>query len=367
MPGNIKTFDQIVNDIFARLTEAGITDFNPGSVARTLVEAFAYGLDEVWYALSQVPDKFLIDKATGEWLDRRAWEWGITRNPGAKAKGNVVVSRTTPAPFGQLIPAGTQFAYGELVYQSTQDVELAQGATEAIVPVEAMDVGKAYNLPSGTELKQVGVAISLIEAVRVGPEGIVGGVDPESDDELRERLLTRIRKPPTSGNVSHYLQWAFEVPGVGGAKVLPLWDGPGTVKVVLLGTDKQPAPPDVVEAVQAYIDPNPGQGEGMAPIGARVTVVAATPVPIDVSATVIPTGTKTLAEIQAAFERALTEYLQSIAFGADPTVRYVRIGSLLLDTDGVRDYVNLTVNGGTANVPIGIDEVAVKGTVVLNE
>lgn len=232
MPLNTKTFDQIVNEIFARLAAAGITDFNPGSVARTLVEAFAYGLDEVWYAISQVPDKFFIDKATGEWLDRRAWEWGLTRNPGTKAKGNVIVSRSTPAPFGQLIPKGTQFAYGDLVYQSTQDAELPQGATEAAVPVEAVAVGKAYNLPAGVELKQVGIAISLIETVRVGPEGVTGGVDPESDEELRQRILA-LRNQQGVGAVSDYEAWAMAIPGVKKARAISCPRGIGTVDLVI--------------------------------------------------------------------------------------------------------------------------------------
>jgi uncharacterized phage protein gp47/JayE len=180
-------------------------------------------------------------------------------------------------------------------------------------------------------------------------------------------LLAKVRNPGTSGNKADYVNWALEVPGVGGVQVIPLWNGPGTVKVVLLGTDKKPASADIVQAVQDYIAPDPAVGEGKAPIGASVTVVAATAVAINVSATVTLSGTKTLADVQAAFEKALDEYLASTAFASDPTVRYVRVGSLLLDTEGVQDYSNLLVNGGTANVVIGLDEVAVRGTVTLNE
>jgi uncharacterized phage protein gp47/JayE len=86
-----------------------------------------------------------------------------------------------------------------------------------------------------------------------------------------------------------------------------------------------------------------------------------------VSATLALTGTKTIQEIQASFEEDLVDYLKSIAFTSDPAVRYVRIGSLLLDTEGVQDYSNLLVNGGTANVAVSAGQVGVKGTVTLTE
>jgi len=59
------------------------------------------------------------------------------------------------------------------------------------------------------------------------------------------------------------------------------------------------------------------------------------------------------------------QYLSELAFSSDPAVRYVRIGSLLLDTPGVQDYANLQINGGSGNVTISQGQVAVIGTVTL--
>lgn len=349
MPLNTKTFDQIVNEIFARLTAAGITDFNPGSVARTLVEAFAYGLDEVWYAISQVPDKFFIDKATGEWLDRRAWEWGLTRNPGTKAKGNVIVSRSTPAPFGQLIPKGTQFAYGDLVYQSTQDAELPQGATEAAVPVEAVAVGKAYNLPAGVELKQVGIAISLIETVRVAPEGITGGVDPESDEELRQRIMATIKNPIRGGTKRDYETWA-QAAGAKVAKCIPAARGPGTVDVLVI---TQSGLPDeqFLQQVQAYI-------EERRPLGADVRVIAPQVLQVNITATVMIASGYSQYEVINNINSALAAYIASIPIGG--IIRPTAIGSTILGVQGVEDY---TLAAPTSNITLAPDQIAQLGQV----
>ena len=47
-------------------------------------------------------------------------------------------------------------------------------------------------------------------------------------------------------------------------------------------------------------------------------------------------------------------------------VRYARIGSLLVEQEGVIDYVDYTVNGGATNISVAQDQVAVTGTVILH-
>ena len=49
--------------------------------------------------------------------------------------------------------------------------------------------------------------------------------------------------------------------------------------------------------------------------------------------------------------------------GAEEPVRYNRILAMLLSCDGVVDCTSLTVNGGTANLPVSGEQVPVLGTV----
>lgn len=362
-----KDFAKILSDMMADLASKGtkLTDMNPGSVIRTLLEVAALKFDENHYLAEQIITLYFVLTTTGEYLDRRVAERGLARKLGTKATGTVTASRSTPAPFGQLIPKGTTIETEDHTVQvvTTTDATMAQGTTSVNIPVEAVSVGKAGNLQTGTVLKQVGVAVSLIETVTVAAPGLAGGTDTETDNDLRSRYLTVIRLPGTSGNKADYAKWALEVTGVGGVYVQPIWAGRGTVKLYLLGTDKTPASQAVVDAVQAYIDPAPELGEGKAPIGAIVTCVAAPAINIVITATVVLDGSKTLAEVKAAFETGVIDYLKEIAFSSDTTVRYSRIGSLILDTQGVTDYSVLQVNGGQANVTVPAGSVAVKGTV----
>jgi len=79
---------------------------------------------------------------------------------------------------------------------------------------------------------------------------MTGGTDTETDDELRARILERIRNPPMGGDAEDYVQWALAVPGVTRAWSYPQEQGMGTVTVRFMMDDLRaptgfPTPQDV--------------------------------------------------------------------------------------------------------------------------
>lgn len=143
------------------------------------------------------------------------------------------------------------------------------------------------------------------------------------------------------------------------------WNGQATMefRITRLNSENQ---------TQVWIDRTRNQstfstdtGEGRAPIGARVTVESAGIVYISITATITTTPQVNVASVRANIESNIGSYLKQLAFSTDNDVRYVRIGQTILDTAGVTDYSNLLVNGGTGNVSIGDQEVAILGSVVL--
>lgn len=360
--------DQTFEAILQRMLDALPDDWDKseGGPIYNVLAPIAAELAQAAIWAQEVLRRGFAETTFGQYLDLRAAEHGLTRKPATKATGQVTFTGTP----GTVIPAGTQVstegseAAPAIFFVTIEEVTIDSGGT-ATANIEAVEAGADGNVAAGT-ITVLAQPVTGVTSV-TNAAATSGGADEESDESLLDRLLQKVRQPGTSGNKADYINWALEVSGVGGVQVIPLWNGPGTVKIVLIGTDKKPASTEVVQAVQDYIAPVSGEGEGKAPICMDVTVVAATAVNIDVSATVTLTGTKTLQEVQTAFEEALDDYFASIAFASDPTVRYVKIGSLLLDTEGVQDYSNLLVNGGTANITINLDEVAVRGVVTLSE
>jgi uncharacterized phage protein gp47/JayE len=201
-------------------------------------------------------------------------------------------------------------------------------------------------------------------------DAATGGTDPESDAALYERIDEKRKYPATSGNEAHYRQWALACDGVGECRVDKLWDGPGTVRVVIVGYDMDPVDDTVVARCADYI-------ETQRPVGAAVTVASAAGLAISVTATVVIGSEVALADVQAAFVSKLDTYLHSVvsaAFQAQRedknaaktcTVYYNRIAALLMDVDGVTDYRELLVNGGTETIVTDEISVPVLGEVSL--
>lgn len=300
----------------------------------------------------------------GAYLDLRCGEHGVERRPAERATGSVTFSGAA----GIAVPAGTRVATAADAVTSTPSVEFETlaaatlgGTGQAEVLVTAVEPGVSGNIAAGA----IAVLVEAVPGVTgiTNTAAIAGGADIESDESLLERYLLKVRNPGTSGNRADYFQWALAVDGVGGAQVHPLWNGPGTVKVYLLDKAKRAASAALVAAVQADIAPGAvGAGAGKAPIGASVTISAATEVPIGISVKLTLRSGWTLAQATSGIRDALTEYLQTLAF-TDNVVRYSRVNSLLLDVPAIVDLSNLTVNGGVANVTVSIGQVAVPGTV----
>lgn len=250
--------------------------------------------------------------------------------------------------------------------------ETPDGLQFEAIETKAVTVGESFTAQCLTAGPDGNVPTGAITVIPKTIQGIVkisnheaftGGYDKESKESIIERYMEDLQKPITSSNIYHYKKWAKEVTGVGDADVKPLWDGDNTVKVIIINSDKETADNSLVKAVQDYIDPYTldennnkvgwGCGNGQAPIGAYCTVVSATGLNLQISFKAkLKTGaTESLVE-EAVTESILT-YLHSIAFNDEiEYVSYARIGMCILSADGVADYSDLTINGGTDNIPI---------------
>lgn len=307
----------------------------------------------------------IIDLAFPQWsygiyLDMIAEMEGLQRHPAVKATGEVVFSGTP----GTVIPAGTMVSTvsdGEnlaIEFQTTQQAIIDETGT-VTVPIEAVEAGPIGNVAA----EKIVIIMSPINGVSgvINPNPTSGGTPEEDDDSLRKRIIESRKYPHLSGSRFDYERWAKEVPGVGQAYCFPEWNGPGTVKVVIIDSNGEPANQALIDAVQNYIAPNERNGEGLAPIGHLVTIAAPITRTIDISVSlVLETGHDPL-RVKGAIEQAVKQYFMSLPLGS--AVRIAKIGSIIIQTEGVQDYSDLLLNGAAQNVILQPDEVPVLGTV----
>lgn len=342
-----QTQEEIQARIAARMGDT--VSVQEGTFGDLISRAAAY---EIWRFYEQMrkmlPIAF-VDETSGEYLVERCREYGIER----KAAGSAEVLLTFTGQANTAIPAGTAAVTASgLEFDTLEDVEIrAEGTAE--VAARAAQPGAAYNVEAG-RVNRLLTAMQGVAAVS-NLDAATGGYDAETDAALYARLSAFRCEPATSGNIHQYEQWALEVDGVGAARAIDLWNGPGTVKVVLAGNGLEPVDETVRAAAAAYI-------ESKRPAGPAVTAESAEAVVINIAVAVELDVSATVQSVQAALRSALTDYLHGLAFRSS-TVVLQRVAYLLMGIDGVIDHDPPTMNGGTVNVPLTETQVPVLGTV----
>jgi uncharacterized phage protein gp47/JayE len=333
-----KTFDNLMDSALAQITAD--VDKQEGGLIRTAMSPCIQELAYYYVQLDGWIDLVTGDKAIGEYLDRVVADYGIIRKAATYAVRKVTTSGA--------VDIGTRWSFSDTTYIITA----LQDANEYSATCEQPGIiGNTY---SGAleALDDIGDVTATLTDI------ITPGEEIETDDALRSRFYEQIRTPSTSGNAANYKKWALEVTGCGDAKIFPLWDGAGTVKVLVVD-ENMTIDAALPATVATYI-------ETVRPIGAAVTVNSPTSKLINITANVELDGSKTLADVQTLFMASTTAYLKGLVFD-DYSVSYAKIGSLLLATDGVQDYNTLMVNGDTANITIGNTEMPLVGTTTLTE
>lgn len=230
-------------------------DTTEGGFYFDLTQAVVLELERVWDSLSiEVPASAFVTTAWGEYLDEHGAVVGEERHDATQATGTVTFTGTD----GTIIPTGWPVATEQVdvdqepvEFTTTQEVIIAGGAVDADIIAE--ETGSEGNVAAGTIL----VLVDSIDGVTgvSNAEATGGGTDIETDELYRERLLLEYASSLGGGTVIDYERWSLDYPGVGKVTVVPLWSGPGTVRVIVTDPDNQPVSTEVVDGLQADLDP----------------------------------------------------------------------------------------------------------------
>ena len=299
-------------------------------------------IEEIRKTLEYIFLNSFAETAEVEYLDNICKEVGVFRRKATKSKGTVIIKGVP----GTVIEINTKVASDTYIYLTTQEkIISATGSVE--VPIESEKNGKIYNIPKGT-ITNFPITIPGLSEV-INNSETLDGYDGETDDELRERYYFKVREPVTSGNIYHYKKWTMEVEGIGGVKVFPLWNGNGTVKVVVVNSAIEEADEPLLKRVKEHLDE-------VRPIGATVTVKSAIPKPISLTGKVRISKNVDFNKVKTEFENHIKEYFRKVGFKQN-YASYAQLGNILLSVDGVNDYDNLLVDGGAVNIPLGEEEI----------
>ena len=351
-------------------------DQREGSVIYDALAPTAMVLAQHSLASANIIKQTYVKTAQGQFLDYRAAEHGTARYAATQTEVKAKFLDSDGNSINN-VQIGDQFAsIGETpIFYTVQKIN-----DDLTGELTADDPGTTANSYIGQILPVTSNdSLSWAEITEI----VAPARDEETDDHLRDRLLKADDWIAYGGNITDYLAMLNKISEVGAGQVYPVWNGAGTVKLVIVDNNLMPASADLVKKVKNIIDPtdNESQGYGLAPIDHQVTVVAPTPLTVNIAATVNIDGTHGVDIVKAKIKTAIEEYFKLLrqswntidaktGRGYSQTIYRSKILSQIMMVDGVINASVPTLNGSDQDLALVFDsqtsQLPVLGEVVLD-
>lgn len=350
-----QTYETILNRSLDRV--ATDVDKREGSLIMNAIAPVSAEHANIYILLDGIISNGYADTAIREYLILRCKERGITPYEATQA--------VLKGKFNMEIPIGSRFNLNDLNYAATAFIESVDGYYYYQMTCET----------AGTEGNKYFGELSSIEYIDKDLEGeltelLIPAEDDEDTETLRERYLSSFESNPFGGNKQDYHDKVTALDGVGGCIVIPVWNGGGTVKLIIIDSEYNVASSTLVATVQEKIDPEPqGTGVGIAPIGHTVTVIPAEELSVDIEVRLTLNEGYTWSQIKTKAEESLEEYflkLRKAWENENLVVRVSQIENRLLNLDGVLDVADTTLNGVAGNLSLEVEQLPVLGEVTNN-
>ncbi len=355
--------DMDYNSILQRMLDTipDSMDKREGSIIYDALAPAAAELAQMYIELEHSIDLVFVDTAPEEYLDRLCNQVGITRNEATSTikQANFYDENNDLMD----VEIGSRFTCEDLYWKVIQKI------STGIYQIQCETTGTIANNMSGNL-----IAVDYIDKLAVATlnDLLIPGEDTETDDSLRERYLSSTNNIAFAGNIQDYKEKTKAINGVGAVKVIPVWNGGGTVKLIILDSNYNKASEALIDNVQATICPNiSDEGLGLAPVGHKVTVVTPTETNINIKTRVTLSSTANLTETTELIKVALENYIIGLRKGwedsASIIIRISQVESTILNVDGVLDIDTTTINSQAKNIEILQDNIPILSKVEVQE
>ena len=344
------TFELILKRMLDRIPNT--LDKREGSIIYDALAPAANELQNAYINMDIMISEAYADTASREYLMRRAAERGL--KPYAATKAIV------KGEFNLDVEVGARFSLDELNYIVIERI------SPGVYKLECELAGVKPNSYMG-KLIPIEYISGLTDA-RI-TEILIPGEDEEDTEAFRQRYFDSLNSQAFGGNQRDYREKIEAMPGVGAIKIYPVWNGGGTVKIVLTDSENKKPSSALVTQVQTAVDPvqNQGEGLGIAPIGHVVTVQGVEETPIQVTTQITYESGWSWDALKTYAEQAIDRYFSELsahwAEQENIVVRISQIESALLGVTGIIDITGTTLNGAEKNLVLGADDIPVRGDV----
>ena len=361
------TFENVLERNLDRIPDE--FDKREGSVIYDAIAPMAIEISLLYSYLDFLFKNAFGDTANRYWLIERAKERGIEPYKATKA---VIIGR-----FDTELNIGDRFFIDDIYYT----VSKLQKEEKKLFFYELIcnEKGSIGNIEGGklTPTRTI-KNLNLAEIYKLA----ILGEDEEDTEDFRERYFETIKSIAYGGNIDDYRKKVKGIDGVGLVKVIPVWNGGGTVKLIITDSEFKEPTSELISKVQEIIDPIPfhQKGAGVAPIGHYVTVVGAKSKKINISCEILKSRDSNLEEIEREIEKDVDEYFKSQRkkwasyekvdsnIYVENDIRLAKITSIVLNVADVIDYETIKFTDTDKKIlELSEEELPVLGDVIVTE
>lgn len=326
----VKDFASIAASIinYAKAIQGKITDFSIGSVARTMLEAPAVEIEELYQQMF-IGLRESIPVAIYQSFD-------FTRLPAAPASGVIRVT-ITPAATDTLIAAGMVFSSAaySVKFVALADVTIAAGASYGDVSVVCTAPGAVGNVAASTSFTAYPSVNGLVSALALSTFN--SGRDEETDAQRKARFatfiatlnrgtvaalrygLSLVKLRDANGNVTEEVRHISIVEPWLTDPLQPI----SLVNCYIHNGSSGASPSLLTETekiIYGYTDVNGNIIAGWKAAGVKVVIYAATNVTVNITCTVTVNAAYVVADVKAAVQAAISDYIAGLDIGDDVLV-----------------------------------------------
>lgn len=351
------TFKELLQRMLDRVPDT--VDKREGSIIYDALAPAAAELVQAYIELEGYLDLVFVDTSREDYLTRLCSQFGVDRQPATYAVRRAVFKDGQNNAFD--VSIGSRYTIDTLSYVVTE--KLTKGEYKVKYEISGIIGNTSFGKLTPIDYIE-GLVMATLEDV------LIPGEEEENDDQLKERYFEYIREPAFGGNIADYKRKVKALDGVGSVKVFPIWNGEGTVKLVLLDSEYNIPTSELVTEVYKVVSPNKDDtGLGIAPIGHTVTVTGASATNINIGINVTLASGYSQEIASEAIKKTIEEYIRTVRETWEKnetlTVRIAHIDSRTLNVEGVLDVDSTTINGTESNVIISAECAPVLGEVVI--
>lgn len=344
------TYEYIISRMIGRITnDYPDIDIREGSMVFNAVASAAMEFAIMYDELNNVLNESFIGTASREYILKACEQVGINNEIFLASNGFF------KGVFNIPVDIDSRWNLGLYNYIVTDQLDNENG--NYVYRLQCETEGSAPNGVTGN-LTPIDFTAGDLTTAKI-TECLIPGEDETPNEEIVDYYMNFVSGSVVDGNVKQYEEWCKEFSGIGKYKIFPLWNGANTVKVSILDSDNNIASTSLINNFQEYLDPGKnGMGDGVAPIGAFVTVTTPNAKTINITGSItFESGYFDTAPIN----EAIRKYFTNISY-KKTYVSYMTLGATILDVEGVDSITNLKLNNGTSDIPLGNEEVPLLGT-----